>query len=108
MKSSIILRPTFSLLLSEKIVSILMKESKNHYDSTCRKASDIGGFLYGWSNMVGLELGLGASFRELDLTVKILEMYNGDDIDTVNEYRKLVSKTFDTSNNLNLKSIKVN
>lgn len=107
MEAKIVLKPSFSLKLETDIVEILIQESSRHYDLSCRGASREGGFIFGWRNSIDFGCSCAASFRELDTTLKILEMYKGDKMDVVNNYKKMVIKCFDVSNNLELNSIDI-
>lgn len=70
-------KPYFELKLNEQIVDLLMRQSNKHYDMTCREASKQSGFIYGWKNCVEFKVTCGANFRQLDLTLKILENFCG-------------------------------
>ncbi len=51
--------------------------SSFHYDSVCRQASHVGGFLYGWVN--SLDLGTSevlANPHQIGMCLKILEIGN--------------------------------
>jgi len=67
----------FELTLNKEIVDLLIDRAKNHYDRTCQKSCEQGGFLYGWKNCIEFKVTCGASFRQLDLTLKILKNYCG-------------------------------
>lgn len=76
MKIDIAATPVFWLNMQGRhgFIDILMECSANHYDWTCKRASQIGGHLYGWSNGIKYADGLcKANRREIDLTLKICE-----------------------------------
>jgi hypothetical protein len=70
----------FWIALDQDHVSLLKKAAEWHYDGFCNKAAQVGGFIYGWSNVVTPFEGrtevpkCSASFRDLDLCMKILEI----------------------------------
>lgn len=74
MKATIFAKPVFDLTLEKDLVSLLMRLSGRHYDGACRKASDQGGFLFGWKNSIDFDSPCLATTRELDLTLKIMEL----------------------------------
>jgi hypothetical protein len=64
-------------MISKDIVLLLFRKSAEHYDMTCRDASKKGGFIYGWVNRLNEpNATFPASFRQLDLTLKICEVSN--------------------------------
>lgn len=92
-------QPEFLIPLNLEQVNILMDLSTHHYDSTCRAASKRGetfdqqGFIYGWHTVISAyvntpvipdfdpidDMGkqtvkVKATWRQLDLVLKILEM----------------------------------
>lgn len=69
-------RPEFTFSLTDAQFMSLIRLSGAHYDATCRAASSLGGFIYGWGNIRTLgdpAAQLRATWRELDLCCKILE-----------------------------------
>lgn len=109
--------PTFQMGLSSETIRGLCRLAQNHYDGTCQDAARPGGFLYNWrthalwedrnnispySNHV-----VTATFRELDLTMKVLEMLELDlpantasevNKDSLQEYRSTVSRAMAVAN----------
>ena len=83
MKISIYATPKFCFEVDKSLVESLMQLSEMHYDGTCRKAHMLGGFLYGWNNMVQFReqcppeekepVFVTCDFRELDTVAKICE-----------------------------------
>ena len=104
MEAYISVKPVFNLTLSKEIVLLLSRKSKEHYDAACRKVSEQGGFIYGWVNCIDFDVTCDASFRELDLTLKICEGFNhlGSDSDNdkilMREYSDLVKRLLEKSN----------
>lgn len=70
----------FWIDLSPDHVAVLEKAAKWHYDGVCRMSAMHGGFIYGWKNITTPYPGqeevpkCSASFRDLDLCLKILEI----------------------------------
>jgi hypothetical protein len=61
-------------------LDILLRLSKAHYDTVCKQASQVGGFLYGMSTFLGFEEKDGRTegdyrltYRQLDTICKITE-----------------------------------
>lgn len=85
MKTPITIRavPKFYLTVGKPIVEQLIHLSSLHYDATCVSAGKTGGHLWGWRNMVSevQPIPVTATTRELDLTLKILEMAPALDLD---------------------------
>jgi len=88
MRIRIVGEPRFYLGTDLATVRALLKLSKSHYDSTCRAAGEVGGFLYGWMNLLEAQqpskdpdpepmtlahIDPSGTFRELDLTLKLTE-----------------------------------
>ena len=92
--------PVFHLTLNKDIVDLIVEKGLNHYDGTCRAACKQGGFIYGWRNCVNCEATCTASFRELDLTLKILEDFCGglEEARISLEYKKFIKDLLDSSN----------
>lgn len=76
-------RPEFRFDITKAQLDILLRCSSVHYDMTCSDASRVGGFLYGWNNLMACAAELTppktiaqvtATLRELDTLCKILEM----------------------------------
>ena len=76
MKFRIYGKPVIQFTLAPEQLDVLLTLSGLHYDSTCRAASQVGGFLYGWKNQCewSLETKVSASWRDLDICCKILEI----------------------------------
>ena len=85
MKADVYGRPNFTIYLDPEdanaMIDVLMELSIHHYDGTCREASQYGGFIYGWSNVVPWSvvhdpeaITVSATFHELDITLKLCEM----------------------------------
>jgi hypothetical protein len=79
-------RPEFFFTLTLEEVTALIRLSEAHYDGACKEASRPGpnGFLYGWKNRLtwATEEGrptpqISATWRELDLVLKITEVWHG-------------------------------
>jgi len=105
MEASISVKPEFHLTISKEIVLLLSRKSKQHYDGTCRNASEQGGFIYGWVNRLNeTNATFPASFRQLDLTVKIFGgfIHQGSDTDydkkRMMEYSSFVRRLLNESN----------
>jgi len=92
-------------------MSLLLRLSKEHYDSTCQRASMHGGFLYGWNNALEMDSTYDLSARQLDLTTKIIERFPDDLSEPqrkeLNEYRELVHKLFKESKQFSQYNIEV-
>jgi hypothetical protein len=73
MKIKIKYKPEFELTLTKQIVELLVKLSNTHYDGACKSAPRQGGLLFRWLNQIEFETPCTATFRELDLTLKIAE-----------------------------------
>lgn len=69
-------QPMFWFNLTEAEVELIMTTSDAHYDVTCKEASRVGGFIYGWSNQLKSNPNslVCGSFRNVDTVLKILEM----------------------------------
>lgn len=83
MKIQITASPVFHLPLTASDVRLLRELAAAHYDSVCKAAGVLGGFLYGWSNMLSCiedepasaePRTVDATWRNIDTTLKILEM----------------------------------
>lgn len=104
MQASISVNTVFYLTISKEMVDLLFRKSTDHYDTACRLASRQGGFIYGWINCVNFDTSCKASFRELDLTLKICEGFNHLGSDTDNdkklmiEYSDFVRRLLEKSN----------
>ena len=85
MKITITGSPVFHLGIDLATVEALISLSIKHYDATCRAAGQVGGFLYGWRNRLRFaeeekaaepdaQVAVpSATWRELDITLKIIE-----------------------------------
>ncbi len=73
--NSITFRPVAWVHFSLAEIGLLMQCSASHYDSVCRQASKVGGFLYGMNNRATHDaMALHSlTFRELDTLAKINE-----------------------------------
>lgn len=107
MKCKIYVAPVVQLQLSEEVMQLLMRKSASHYDAMCRRASEHGGFLFGWNNMVRNDLDtVTATFSELDLTLKLFEECNITPNDSeqtqqlMRDYTKFVRTILHTSNEI--------
>jgi hypothetical protein len=80
----ITMRPVFWLSLFRRDVDILLKLAEHHYDSECRAAGRLGGFLFGWRNVTSQQDDQSATEiedvskcngtrRDLDIVMKICE-----------------------------------
>ena len=81
MQVQITVRPSFRFDLTAKEAEMLKILAGSHYDSTCRKSADVGGFIYGWNNMMfnlasDEAESVTGTWDELDLACKILEPSN--------------------------------
>ena len=75
MKATIYASPRYALTLSAKELKVLTDCSGMHYDSTCRNASRLGGFIYAANNMASpVSVSVTLNDRELQTCIKILEM----------------------------------
>lgn len=77
--------PAFHLPLTPIHIDVLMRLSDLHYDVTCKAASKLGGFLYGWNNAItwkeqnrepddDTKYTVQADWRDLDICLKIMEI----------------------------------
>lgn len=113
MKALIVAVPKFYLTLNDSIIILLMRMSKRHYDSTCKRASDMwqGGFIYGWTNCIELNYRCSATYRQLDLTLKICELASlscsKKELQLVNEYCAFIRKLLKTSADISKHNIEV-
>lgn len=68
--------PEFEFKLTTVQLDILLACASAHYDHTCKAAAAVGGVVYGWRNMTIMpaeSLPVWATYRDLDLALKILE-----------------------------------
>tara|TARA_R110002033_G_scaffold93339_3_gene142584 strand:+ start:14362 stop:14805 length:444 start_codon:yes stop_codon:yes gene_type:complete len=65
--------PVFELTLTKQVVESLVELSESHYDYACKRALAQGGLLFKWLNQIEFGTPCTATFRELDLTLKIAE-----------------------------------
>lgn len=86
MKIEITAVPKFHLSLSYPDATFLSELAAMHYDATCKNAGRLGGFLYGWINHLTLadaceaaDTTVDATWRELDICLKILENTGTDE-----------------------------
>jgi len=74
MKVTICARPAYLFKLPPEIVVLIKRMSDAHYDFVCKQASQPGGFIFGWMNVMRYtELELTATSHELDTLFKICE-----------------------------------
>lgn len=77
--------PAFHLPLTPLHIDVLMRLSDLHYDGTCKAASKLGGFLYGWNNAIQWRHKnpdpkddtihtVRADWHNLDICLKIMEI----------------------------------
>jgi hypothetical protein len=74
--------PEFTLHVTPAMVAVLMLCSKHHYDVACQQAGQFGGCVYRWQlcmqfakeEKVSESYTVRGSFRDLDTTLKILEI----------------------------------
>jgi hypothetical protein len=107
-KALIHVSPVYKMTLNKDLVSVLLRLSRQHYDGVCRSASAQGGFLYGWNNCVDFESTCDATFRELDLTLKIMEMYlnlSPEDVKLIDRFRVFIHKMIKESEDFKKHSI---
>lgn len=110
LSATIYAKPHFDLALNKDIVDLIIGRAKKHYDATCRKSCEQGGFLYGWNNCVDFQTTCSASFRQLDLTLKILENFCGslEDARISLEYKTFIKDLLQKSKSLSSHTIQVN
>lgn len=88
--------PMFNLKLDIETVKLLRRMSAGHYDRECKKASDCGGLLHKWTNQSNFDVLCTATFRELDLTLKIAEnkhQLNVDESKRIDDYVAVVTSS---------------
>lgn len=68
--------PKAHIIFTQDEIEHLCKCSAAHYDSACKAASQVGGFLYGMSNHFSFspDSPYALAWRELDTLAKILEV----------------------------------
>ncbi len=81
-------KPVFYFELTLAHIEVLWKLSREHYDHKCKDASNIGGFIHGWHNAVtysddGTKAICQADWRQMDLTLKILECIAGRNMEEI-------------------------
>lgn len=80
MKIDISVEFVFDVPMSEKAIAALTKLALHHYDGTCKMACREGGFVHRWAALVraqkesGFDGSILASFSELDICLKIMEL----------------------------------
>lgn len=82
MKIEITAKPVFWINLTADEIQLIKNCALSHYDRTCISAAKVGGFIYGWDNALRFdnEAKISASFREIDIVLKCLEIgYHNDD-----------------------------
>lgn len=103
MKIETFYKPVFELTLTKQVVELLVKTSNTHYDGVCKLASRPGGLLFKWLNQIEFETPCTATFRELDLTLKIAEnrhFLDKSDVILINEYYNNVRSALNKVSNL--------
>jgi hypothetical protein len=73
-------KPVFHFTLNAELNNVFIRMSEHHYDYLCKMASQMGGFLFGFRNILAWGLApdeiskdVDLSFRDLDLLFKICE-----------------------------------
>lgn len=71
--------PEFWIALDLATAQLLQRLSIGHYDGTCISAGMVGGFIYGWCNLLSMPpiepgLEVKATWRQLDICLKICEL----------------------------------
>jgi hypothetical protein len=99
MKAIIVAEPKFHLTLNDEVITILLKLSEQHYDSTCKSASKEGGFLIGWQTSMKYRDGKFTSdFHNLDLSLKIAENFmntlSEDESKIIRDYCEFIISLF--------------
>lgn len=77
MKIAVTLDPVFHLPLEPSDARLLQDLALHHYDWDCIAAGRVGGFIFGWVNMLchGERAdSVRATRRQMDLTLKVLEL----------------------------------
>ncbi len=78
MKATVYAQPRYRIYLSKEELHTILACSGIHYDSVCRDASKVGGFLYGWANWIDEsapdDMYYLCDTREMQTCLKILEM----------------------------------
>ena len=81
----------YNFSLDKEQVDVLVELSAVHYDFACWKASQVGGFLFGWANFPE---NINANTRELDTCLKIIEHvppgYPQAKVQVVNKLRRFI------------------
>jgi len=75
--SSIAFKPKGYIQFSPEEIALLLECSEKHYDSVCKEAGRVGGFLYGlknWMENVKESTAHDLTFREIDTLAKISEI----------------------------------
>lgn len=69
--------PKFWIQLSKEDLEVLTVLSKSHYDAVCQNVGLVGGFVYGWRNVLQFSSNpqprLSAKWRQLDTLMKVME-----------------------------------
>lgn len=68
--------PSIEFKLSDEDLGALFEMSAGHYDRECKAAGKPGGVVFRFRSTMETCGYCAATFRELDLCAKILEMYN--------------------------------
>lgn len=80
-------------------VKYLMTLAEAHYDSVCKQAAQMGGFLYGWWNRFealdsGERVEVFLTWRDADMLCKILESEGlfraGENLHLASDYKALL------------------
>ena len=104
MKIEIQGRPVFQFELTHHQATQIKHCAINHYDQTCRYAGIVGGFVYGWVNATSFSepCTVSATFRDLDLTCKILEGGELLGFDEATTLRQAFAKAMQMANKASL------
>lgn len=106
MKYSFFAQLSVSFEIDDADFALLIEEAKNHYDTTVRMSTQLGGFLYGLKGRRefsdGSDKTMDLTFRQIDLLLKACEP---SDTDAVYDLRSKLLKVLDA---LQAKSIEVN
>lgn len=79
MKITVTASPAFTITITREQIAVIAACSKAHYDYSCRAQGSLGGFIYGWKNLLDLsptefEFAVSLNSRQLDMACKILEV----------------------------------
>lgn len=104
MKATIYAVPKFAITFTKTEIAVLTRCSDTHYDLLCKRASCVGGFLFGWYNCLTSPdekypndeptAAITCLSRELDTCLKILEMPPSDVQDAARKLARELSVLF--------------